>query len=205
MNIQEREQVTRFLRELVQAHAGSKDPEAERLIRENCNYQPDASYLLVQRVLLLEQALKDLEAENSKLQKDLEKAQGTGSAFLNDAAWGNSPAQPSRPMRVDVAASAPAPAAASTPVAAQAEGGHASSFLGAAATTAAGVVAGSFLFQGIEHLMATGGSGFLGGHPLSPANQAVSASTLTDQTRDFGEGASDLDALIPSDTDLGSV
>ncbi|MBK7414427.1 MAG: DUF2076 family protein [Dechloromonas sp.] len=58
MNIQEREQLTQFLQQLKGAQVGAKDAEAERLIQETCRQQADASYLLVQRSMLLGQALR---------------------------------------------------------------------------------------------------------------------------------------------------
>ena len=154
MNVQEREKLSFFLQELLQAQATAKDVEAERLIQEACSRQADAHYLLVQRSLLLEQALNNSQAENSRLQKELENTRGAGGRFLNDNAWGNSPAQTASPPAL--ANAAPPTQAATVPVNNSSWG---SGMLGTVATTAAGVVAGSFLFQGIEHLMGNHGSG----------------------------------------------
>jgi hypothetical protein len=192
LNTQEREELTRFLKELVQAQAGAKDAEAERMIRENCNYQPDASYLLVQRVLLLEQALKKSQADNAGLQKELAAARGTTASFLGDTAWGNTP-QPAAHAPV-----APVPAAGATPppAPAAAPGGG---VLGTVATTAAGVVAGSLLFQGIERMMGHApGSGFVSRETAAPEKRALG---------DAGEldADGDLASLIPDEADLDSV
>jgi hypothetical protein len=195
VNTVERETLTRFLQALVQARPASKDLEAERLIRENCNYQPDASYLLVQRALLLEEALRKAEAENLRLQNELADARGTGGVFLNDTAWGNSRQGAPQP------AAAAAPAVAGKEAApAQAAAGH--GFLGSAATTAAGVVAGAFLFQGIERLMGQErGSGFIGRDVTAP--DRLVDNDLSDPTQfDAGDG---LSSLIPSDNDLDSL
>ncbi|MQY50674.1 DUF2076 family protein [Rhodocyclus tenuis] len=169
MNAQEHEQLSRFLQQLTQAQAGAKDTEAAALIREACARQPDAAYLLVQRAFLLEQAVQAAQAENQRLQRELASANerlesgraasGAGSSFLSGNAWGRAaapaPAVAAAPAHAAAAPAAPAATAASS---------WGSGVLGSVATTAAGVVAGSFLFQGIEHLMGghNAGSGFFG-------------------------------------------
>jgi uncharacterized protein len=202
----EREQLTRFLQELVQARPASKDLEAERLIRENCNYQPDASYLLVQRVLLLEQALNTAQADNAALQKELAAVRGNDRNFLDDSAWGNSAhARAAVPP-------APTPAAPSTPPPAAQTSGH--GLLGTMASTAAGIVAGSFLFEGIERMMANAkGSGHISGDTSRVAEfsgqEADDFGHLGDPDGYVGFGrfdaGSDLSALVPSEADLDSV
>ena len=157
MNFQERDQLIQFLQQLTQVQATQKDAEAEMLIRDACARQPDAGYLLVQRAMQLEHALQAVKAQCGQLQAELDKARaGTQTGFLDDAnAWGRSPqapaasftpAAPSIGSTIQPRAQAPmaAPAAASS---------WGSGILGNVATTAAGVVAGSFLFQGIENLM----------------------------------------------------
>lgn len=206
MNIQEREQLTRFLQELALARANAKDSEAENLIREACGRQPDAYYLLVQRCLLLDQAVQHSQAENARLQSELENACG-GSNFLNANAWGNSNIRSTSPPVVGYA-----PPVQAAPVPVQAPAANTpwgSGMLGAVATTAAGVVAGSFLFQGIEHLMGhhAGGSGFMGGEH-SPLVSDTSSDSVTANAWDdasSGNSANELDSLIPSDDELGSV
>jgi len=153
MNPQERELLGHFLQQLTQVQAGQKDAEAEALIREAGVRQPDAAYLLVQRAMQLEQALQAVQAQANKLQAELEQLRtGARSGFLDQAnAWGR-PAAPPAPSQ-------PVPSQAQTPppVPAQPAASPASSWgsgmLGNVATTAAGVVAGSFLFQGIGNLM----------------------------------------------------
>jgi hypothetical protein len=60
MTLDERQQLQAFLFDLIQARATEKDKVAETLILEACARQPDALYLLVQRVMVLEQTLKRL-------------------------------------------------------------------------------------------------------------------------------------------------
>lgn len=138
MTQQEQQALEHFLNQLVQAPPVAKNPQADSLIQAALAKQPDAAYLLVQRAILLEQALEQAKAQISQLQ-------GQGGGFLpRNNPWlaGGGAAQ---------AVAAPAAPAA----------GPASSFLGNVATTAAGVVAGSFLFQGLEHLLHPGHGGWL--------------------------------------------
>lgn len=150
MNTQEREQLTQFLQQLIQSQAPQKDSEADTLIREASLRQPDAAYLLVQRAMLLDHALQGSQAQISHLQGELDKARAGNSSgsFPNQYVWGNSSATPPNP-----APQAPAYPATPAPAAAPAASVWGSGMLGNIATTAAGVVAGGFLFQGIEHLL----------------------------------------------------
>jgi hypothetical protein len=149
LNIQEREQLTQFLQQLKSAQLGTKDAEAEHLIQETCRQQADACYLLVQRSMLLGQALESAQAEIARLKQAQESSQGRRNSFLDGNAWGNTPvaAAVGQARSATLAPAAPIPPAAASPSA------WGSGMLGTVATTAAGVVAGSFLFQGIEHLM----------------------------------------------------
>lgn len=178
MNPQERDQLTLLLNQLSDAKLAGKDQEAEALIKEAVTRQPDAAYLLIQRTLLMEQALNVAKAQIAQLQAQVAQA-GSKSSFLGG---GNPWAQPleSVPAGVpgagnyQIPRTAPAAAGAAP---APAFGGGGSSFLGNVATTAAGVVAGSFLFQGLESL--------LGGHHQSgfggfgnPSGELLSEQTI---------------------------
>jgi hypothetical protein len=149
MNQQEREQLGLFLQQLSQAQAGQKDAEAEALIRDASARQPDAAYLLVQRAMQLERALRIVQAQAGRLQAELEQARsGARSGFLDQAnAWGR-PAAAQAATGTVAQPQVQAPAAPAAPAASWGSG-----ILGNVATTAAGVVAGSFLFQGIGNLM----------------------------------------------------
>ncbi len=162
MNTQEREQLSQFLQQLTQAQAGTKDGEADALIRAACAQQPDASYLLVQRAIIQDHALQNAQERIATLQSELQQLRSASgarqsSSFLNDNAWGSSAttrasaayAQPAARF-AGVPAGAPAALAAAPSNAPSTWG---SGMLGNIATTAAGVVAGSFLFQGIGHLL----------------------------------------------------
>ena len=153
MNLQEREQLNLFLQQLTQVQANQKDTDAEMLIRDACARQPDAGYLLVQRAMQLEHALQAMQVQFDQAQAELERAHaGTQTSFLSDAnAWGKTapapaPLAPAQGAAIQPRAQVPAPVAG-------APSAWGSGILGTVATTAAGVVAGSFLFQGIGNLM----------------------------------------------------
>jgi len=169
MTLQEKELLARFLEQLRGAQVGPKDLEAEGMIREAVARQPDAAYLLVQRAIQLEQLLAAAQAEAQKARAELENAQSgaRGTSFLNDNyAWGRSAAG-SGSAPIPGTSSAPIPGTRGAPVpppapmqpmqaaaAAPAQrGSWGSGLFGNIASTAAGVVAGSFLFQGIQGLM----------------------------------------------------
>ena len=198
MNIQEREQLSQFLQQLKGAQVGAKDAEAERLILETCRQQADASYLLVQRSMLLGQALETAQAEIARLQKAIESPQGSSStSFLGGSAWGNTPviSANGQPRSPGLAPAAPMPTAAVNPSA------WGSGMLGTVATTAAGVVAGSFLFQGIEHLMGNhnSGNGLLSENKTSHEAAPATAEHLAANT-ETGNVNNDFADLGPDDS-----
>src|SRR6266702_399837 len=69
MNAQERAALENFLDQLVQIHGVDKIAEADLMIRRALERQPDAAYLLVQRALLLGQALDAAKARIADLQR----------------------------------------------------------------------------------------------------------------------------------------
>ncbi len=64
MTLEEREQLQKLLHELIQVRVTRKDPVAEDLILEACKRQPDALYILVQRLMMAEQALERLSTQH---------------------------------------------------------------------------------------------------------------------------------------------
>jgi hypothetical protein len=153
MSPQERALLQEFLQRLVRIRGSEKDPHADALIAQAVAQQPDAAYLLVQRALLLEQALEAAKTEIAQLN---DQVRGGGErGFLAGAnRWGQTeqPAQRAslsvsgRPIPAGPAGAPPAPAAPSS-------GAPFGGFLGQAAATAAGVAGGAFLFQGLESLL----------------------------------------------------
>jgi len=154
MTEQERELLNNLLANLVATPTAQKDLEADDLIRRALARKPDATYLLVQRTLLQDIALKNAQSRINALEQQLRQAQpisdartsGSGS-FLGNGwnqpaasdRWSQSP-PPSQNWNYQSAPpSVPQPNAFS-------------GFLKSAATTAAGVAGGALLFQGLENL-----------------------------------------------------
>ena len=213
MNLQEREQLNLFLQQFVQVQAGQKDAEADALIREACTRQPDAGYLLVQRAMQLEHALQSTKAQCNQLQAELDKmASGSQSSFLNrDAnAWGSSvvavtapvaPAATTPGSAIQPHAQGPVPVAAPAPPAASSWG---SGILGTVATTAAGVVAGSFLYQGIGNLMGHHNQSGVGGANNMGSNLGTPLADNKVIPNSFdGTGTDETIALADADNDFG--
>jgi hypothetical protein len=176
MSPQDSQLLQDFLNQLVQVRGVAKDPEAEALINRAVSQQPDAAYLLVQRSLLMQQALNTAKAEIAALQSQARASgqQGTP-AFLDPNAWGNSGTRPSAsqpapmappPQQYQPQYQQPGPGSFQAQAPGNAGGffsGRGGSMLGNIAATAAGVAGGAFLFQGLEHLLGNhAGNGFLG-------------------------------------------
>jgi len=111
MSPQEIQILQNFLDQLVQVQGVNKDPLALQMINAAISKQADASYLLVQRALLLDQAMANANSQIASLQADLREQKalnaaltanqsGTSSNFLDPAVsgWGNS--APSRALNV---------------------------------------------------------------------------------------------------------
>ncbi len=196
MTPQERELLQDFLRQLTEIRGVDQDAEAQAMIARAVAQQPDAAYLLVQRAMLLEQALNAAKAQIAELQA----AQGGSTrGFLAGAnAWGRAPGQAAsrptlsvdgRPIPADPAGT-PVQSAPVTPIRSSPFGG----FLGQAAATAAGVAGGAFLFQGLENLL---------GHHDVPGQHLAGQQPLHDAANDQGAPASDDDYEdITADADL---
>ena len=184
MNPSDEKTLQDFLGQLVQARGVTKDPQADALIQRAVAEQPDAAYLLVQRALLVEQALGNAKARIAELERQTTKGSG---GFLDANTWGNSAqSNPSSPAPVQGAAQGTAAPARSGGFLGGAGGG----MLGTIAATAAGVAAGSFLFQGIGNLLDHNGTEGGANHLLADAGtgEANSGGALADQA---GIGAID--------------
>lgn len=217
MNPQERDQLNLFLKQLTEARISAKDTEAAQLIADSVAKQPDAAYLLVQRAMLLEQALNGAKSQIADLQQQLQysAAATPRGGFLSNDPW----APASAAGGIPGAGNYQIPRNAPMPPQASAFGGG-SSFLGNIATTAAGVVAGSFLYHGIESLLGGnhGGSGqslwSQASHdtPAEPTvvnnfygDDAIAAATA-DQHSDYAlDDLESLDADDASDGDSGWI
>jgi hypothetical protein len=217
MNDSDRAALQEFLAKLKIARLPEKDPEASRMIDEVFQVQPDAAQLLVIKSLLQQRALDEMRAQIEDLQQELAQLQSQAATApaqesSQDRGWFSrlmgAPAR--RPQ-----ASAPpppaysqgysqgyaAPAYGAGPM--QAPGG---SFLGSIATTAAGVAAGEFLFEGIEHML-HGGRGY-GGYGYAPSGfmegqPVVENVTINEYGNDHGGGHEYQRAVDSRDTGSG--
>ncbi|MFC3106724.1 DUF2076 domain-containing protein [Undibacterium arcticum] len=208
MSPQETQSLQDFLNQLTQVRGIAKDPQADALIASAIAQQPDAAYLLVQRALLMEQALNIAKTQIAALQNQIQASQSVPArSFLDPNAWGSTPVAASRPAAVPMMPSAPAPM--QTPVMQSAApaaspgffGGGVGSMLGTVAATAAGVAGGAFLFQGIEHLMhPSGGTGLMNQPGMAPlaapventtVNNYYGADTATDDSTSVDDVATD--------------
>ncbi|MGI4848560.1 MAG: DUF2076 domain-containing protein [Janthinobacterium lividum] len=107
MTPQENDALNALLGQLTQVSGVVKDPQADRLIQSAAAQQPDALYLLVQRVMLLDQALGAAKQQAATLQQQLDALQAQAQAqapaaadksFLDANAWGNG-ARSAAPLR----------------------------------------------------------------------------------------------------------
>jgi hypothetical protein len=167
--------LTDFLNQLIQARGLQKDPEADALIQRAVAQQPDAAYLLVQRSLLQEQALKNAKQQITQLQNQLESVQQGDRRFLDANTWGNSgdarpanaPMQqerreyyrdprdyPPQQYQPQYQPQAQQPSMMGGMFGARSGGflGGGGGLLGSIAATAAGVAAGNFLFHGLDNM-----------------------------------------------------
>ena len=217
MNLQEREQLTTFLQQLAQAQAGPKDEEAQTMIAGTFARQPDAAYLVVQRALLLDAALQEAQTQMTQLKAQLaqQRPAPASSSFLDATTWGRQPS----PVVSSPAMSSPSVQAAQAVQAVQgiqavqpaafapaSRGFQAPGFLSNMATTAAGVAAGAFLFQGINSLV--------GSHHNSPlasvspssapaADKDAPANNFLEAPTDAGNSVADSSAGFSDLLDIG--
>lgn len=192
MNPSDSHKLHDFLAQLVQACGIQKDPEADALIQRAVAQQPDAAYLLVQRALLMEQALESAKAQIAALESQLQQ-QGSRGGFLDPYSWGNR-RHASHPQSHHMHYQHAMPGSMGRGMGGFLRGGGGGGLLGSIAATAAGVAAGSFLFHGLDNLFhdhdGNSGAHLLGGENLSGAD--LSSSALADQAglNDIGTGDS---------------
>jgi hypothetical protein len=192
MTPQEQQLVNELFARLAQLESAPRDPDAQRLIAQGVKQAPNAAYALVQTALVQDEALKRANARIQELQAQLgsgaaqpQRQQGGFLDNMRDALFGRDEPRGSVPtVRPQAAQPAtaeapggepqpgyapprPAPAMASQPSYPAgpplASGG---SFLGTAASTAAGVIGGGLLLDGIRSMFGHH-AGFAGGDPFA--------------------------------------
>lgn len=198
MTEQERQLIQSLATRIQNAPSPQIDREADELIRAGIT-RPDALYLLVQTVLIQDMALNQAKAQIDELKQRAAAPSGaTSSGFLpneqpprsaSPGNWGqeNRVQQPAPQAQYGGGGYQQPPA----PPQQVPSGGGFGSFLRTAATTAAGVIAGETAFSALSSMVGhhagyAGGSGFLGGAPLSPGSETI-INNYYDDDRDRGE------------------
>jgi len=205
MTPQESELVDELFNRLVQLETAQRDPEAERLIADGLRRAPHAVYALVQTVLLQDEALKRANARIEELQAQSAAAEPEQrpASFLDSMreALGGRPShgsvpsvraaganqsqgqqpQPGYPRQMPLSGNPGAPGF-----------GSGGSFLGTAASAAAGVIGGSLLLDGIRSMF---------GHQLGAASASPLA-TYADREQDRQQDLADDDREQDRQQDL---
>jgi len=223
MTPQESQMIDDLFDRLARVETAARDPEAEAAIARAWQRAPNASYALVQTVLVQDEALKRaherieaLEARGAPEQKPaggfldsmrdnlFGQGQGRGSV-PNVPPPGNASGRPE--WNTGQVLGQGAPDRYPPPQQPQAAGGG-GSFLGTAAAAAAGVVGGSLLLNSIRSMMGGGQHGFgdvsaLGNRSGSPWGSDQSGGTLARDAGvdDIGSGARAGDANRPDQFD----
>ena len=204
MTPQESELVDELFNRLAQLETAQRDPEAERLIADGLRRAPHAVYALVQTVLLQDEALKRANARIEELQVQTSAApepEQRPASFLDsmrEALGGRAP-HGSVPSVRTVGANQsqgqqPQPGYPGAP-----GFGSGGSFLGTAASAAAGVIGGSLLLDGIRSMF---------GHHLGGASASEFArgddksATYADREQDRQQDLADDDREQDRQQDL---
>ena len=159
MTPQERQRVAELFDRLSQLESAPREREAEEMIAEGLRHVPHAPYALIQTVLIQEEALARANERIQELEQTDGAAPGqTGGGFL-DSLRGAFAGQPAAPRRGSVPSTRsggqpmgvpPAFRQGAAPAAGQQEMGRGGSFLGQAASIAAGVVVGSMVVDALR-------------------------------------------------------
>ena len=178
MQQQERDLISGLFERLKPFESQPRDGEADSFIRGLTAQQPAAPYLLVQTVLVQEQALKAAQERIAELEAKTVDAPPASPGFLGNAPrigpWGA--AAGSAAPRTSVPTTVPSsrsPLQAAVAPQQQAAGGG--SFLRTAMMTAAGVAGGALLFEGIRGLMGSNPGPF--GQQLGQQQGAMGGTT----------------------------
>jgi hypothetical protein len=173
MTPQERQMVDELFGRLATLENAPRDPDAERAVLDGLRHAPNATYALVQTVLVQDEALKRANDRIQELEDSAPEPQPSGGFLdsMRSALSGQGNGRGSVPSvrpggdrptwNSGQVMGGPQAAGAADPrggaFAGGGFGGGGSSFLGTAAAAATGVIGGSLLMNGIRNLM--GGSG----------------------------------------------
>lgn len=206
MQAQERDLITGLFGRMQQFEAQPRDAEAEALITASIARQPATPYLLVQTVLVQEQALKAAQERIAELEaRSAAAPAAAGGSFLANAPkvspWGTAAAAPAPVPPPAPSTRSPLQAAVAPQ---QAAGGG---FLRTAMATAAGVAGGALLFEGIRSLMGHNpgpfGQSAAPPPPAPPAGGEQQAMLSDDSQLDQGGGPDDSYDIASDDSGFG--
>lgn len=218
MTPEERRLITDLFDRMRSFGVPEKDREAEALINGAVRAMPDAPYMLVQSVLVQEQALQaanarveELEARMRELERGAQtRAQGSGS-FLGGLFGGQAPSSAARPSSVPQAGARATPsgyggeqpwsqgAQPQQPAPQPAAGGG---FMRSALATAAGVAGGMLVADSIRNMLGGGQA-----HAAQSAGEAHAGSALAgpESREDNERGYSEKTGYVEeTDNDPGS-
>jgi uncharacterized protein len=186
MTPQEQELVNELFDRLAKLESSPRDPNAERLIADGLRQAPHAVYALVQTALVQDEALKLANARIEELQAQVGgQEQPRGGGFLDnmrDAVLGRSDSRSSGPSTPPYRPQPGYPPQGPGMSPAFGSGG---SFLGTAASTAAGVIGGGLLLSSIRSMF--GEHAGLGGYErggLGSSSARAADNHLAQQDRD---------------------
>ena len=206
MQGQERDLISGLFGRIQQFETQPRDPEAEALIASSVARQPAAPYLLIQTVLVQEQALKAAQERIAELEAKVTAAPAAAAGFLGSAPkispWGSQADGARAAPRSSVPSTRSPLQAAVAPAAAPAGG----SFLRTAMATAAGVAGGALLFQGISSMMGNNPFGqqqAAAQPPAVPDAQPQQAMAQDDNHQTADAGASEDYDTASLDQDVG--
>lgn len=216
MTPQEQQLVNELFARLAQLERAPRDPDAERLIAEGVKKAPNAAYALVQTALVQDEALKRANARIEELQAQLgggAQPQRQQTGFLDtmrDALFGrNEPhgsvptvrpqsAQPAGPSGGEPQSGYAPPRPGPAMVPSYPPGptfGSGGSFLGTAASAAAGVIGGGLMLDGIRSMFGHR-AGLAGNDPFAFGGQredsALGQSRLGDNDLSRQAGIDDI-------------
>jgi uncharacterized protein len=181
MTPQEQELLSELFDRLAKSETNPRDLDAERTIADGLRRAPHAVYALVQTALVQDEALKRANARIEELQaQGGGQEQQRGGSFLDsmrDAVLGrteprgSAPSAPSYRPQPQYPPQAPSYPPGQSPAPGTVPGfGSGGSFLGTAASTAAGVIGGGLLLNSIRSMF--GEHAGLGGHERSALDSA---------------------------------
>src|SRR5438445_5047493 len=161
MTPQERDLIQAVAQRLRGTQLTEKDYEAERLIQSEIGSQQDALYRLTQTVIVQEQGLRHAQERIQQLEAQLQATQARPGSFLSSLFGGGS---------TNSGAGSPAPSPAPHAASLAPGDGAAGGFLRSAAATAAGVVGGQLIYDGLRSMFGSSSfaPGLGGAFPASP-------------------------------------